>query len=86
MNNKAVLDVSVLECFLSQTVMYTSVDSHCVSVCRNLPAKPEEEAQKHRQEYEEMVAQAKKRGDFIFTHLFVPVCPALCSRERCCKS
>lgn len=27
----------------------------------NLPAKPEEEAQKHRQEYEEMVAQAKKR-------------------------
>ncbi|TRY99652.1 hypothetical protein DNTS_018057 [Danionella cerebrum] len=28
---------------------------------RNLPAKPEEEAQKHRQEYEEMVAQAKKR-------------------------
>ncbi|KAF4110977.1 TBC1 domain family member 14 isoform X1 [Onychostoma macrolepis] len=27
----------------------------------NLPAKPEDEAQKHRQEYEEMVAQAKKR-------------------------
>ncbi|XP_043099855.1 TBC1 domain family member 14 isoform X1 [Puntigrus tetrazona] len=27
----------------------------------NLPAKPEEEAQKHKQEYEEMVAQAKKR-------------------------
>uniref|UniRef100_A0A672RRM1 TBC1 domain family member 14 n=1 Tax=Sinocyclocheilus grahami TaxID=75366 RepID=A0A672RRM1_SINGR len=27
----------------------------------NLPAKSEEEAQKHRQEYEEMVAQAKKR-------------------------
>lgn len=27
----------------------------------NLPAKPEEEAQKHRQQYEEMVAQAKKR-------------------------
>ncbi|XP_026123535.1 TBC1 domain family member 14 isoform X1 [Carassius auratus] len=27
----------------------------------NLPAKPEEETQKHRQEYEEMVAQAKKR-------------------------
>ncbi|MGH0155422.1 UNVERIFIED_CONTAM: hypothetical protein FKN15_029802 [Acipenser sinensis] len=28
---------------------------------RNLPAKPAEEAQKHRQQYEEMVAQAKKR-------------------------
>ncbi|XP_058481177.1 TBC1 domain family member 14 isoform X2 [Solea solea] len=27
----------------------------------NLPAKPAEEAQKHRQQYEEMVAQAKKR-------------------------
>ncbi|XP_051536074.1 TBC1 domain family member 14-like isoform X1 [Myxocyprinus asiaticus] len=27
----------------------------------NLPAKPEEEAQKHREEYEEMVAQAKRR-------------------------
>ncbi|XP_072553612.1 TBC1 domain family member 14 isoform X3 [Paramormyrops kingsleyae] len=27
----------------------------------NLPAKPPEEAQKHRQQYEEMVAQAKKR-------------------------
>ncbi|XP_053314229.1 TBC1 domain family member 14 isoform X1 [Spea bombifrons] len=27
----------------------------------NLPAKPAEEAQKHRQEYEEMVAQAKRR-------------------------
>ncbi|XP_069488101.1 TBC1 domain family member 14 isoform X2 [Ambystoma mexicanum] len=27
----------------------------------NLPAKPAEEAQKHRQEYEEMVAQAKKK-------------------------
>ncbi|XP_052007969.1 TBC1 domain family member 14 isoform X1 [Xyrauchen texanus] len=27
----------------------------------NLPAKPEEEAQKHRREYEEMVAQAKRR-------------------------
>ncbi|XP_069059296.1 TBC1 domain family member 14 isoform X3 [Pleurodeles waltl] len=27
----------------------------------NLPAKPAEESQKHRQEYEEMVAQAKKR-------------------------
>lgn len=40
-------------------------------LCRNLPAKPEEEAQKHRQEYEEMVAQAKKRGDFLFMHVFV---------------
>lgn len=40
-------------------------------VYRNLPAKPEEEAQKHRQEYEEMVAQAKKRGDFLFMHVFV---------------
>lgn len=40
---------------------------------RNLPAKPEEEAQKHRQEYEEMVAQAKKRGDLLFMHLFVVV-------------
>lgn len=29
----------------------------------NLPAKPAEEAQKHRQQYEEMVAQAKKRGN-----------------------
>uniref|UniRef100_A0AAR2KKV2 Rab-GAP TBC domain-containing protein n=1 Tax=Pygocentrus nattereri TaxID=42514 RepID=A0AAR2KKV2_PYGNA len=27
----------------------------------NLPAKPEEEAQRHRQEYDEMVAEAKKR-------------------------
>ncbi|KTF76962.1 hypothetical protein cypCar_00020438 [Cyprinus carpio] len=33
----------------------------CNGRSRNLPAKPEEEAQKHRQEYEEMVAQAKKR-------------------------
>jgi len=32
---------------------------------RNLPAKPAEEAQKHRQQYEEMVVQAKKRGDGI---------------------
>lgn len=31
----------------------------------NLPAKPAEEAQKHRQQYEEMVAQAKKRGEVI---------------------
>lgn len=31
----------------------------------NLPAKPAEEAQKHRQQYEEMVVQAKKRGDGI---------------------
>lgn len=30
---------------------------------RNLPAKPAEEAQKHRQQYEEMVVQAKKRGN-----------------------
>lgn len=29
----------------------------------NLPAKPADEAQKHRQQYEEMVAQAKKRGE-----------------------
>lgn len=32
-------------------------------LCSNLPAKPAEEAQKHRQQYEEMVAQAKKRGE-----------------------
>lgn len=32
---------------------------------RNLPAKPAEEAQKHRQQYEEMVVQAKKRGNGI---------------------
>lgn len=32
----------------------------------NLPAKPAEEAQKHRQQYEEMVAQAKKRGELIW--------------------
>lgn len=32
---------------------------------RNLPAKPAEEAQKHRQQYEEMVVQAKKRGDGV---------------------
>ena len=31
--------------------------------CRNLPAKPAEEAEKHQQQYEEMVAQAKKRGE-----------------------
>lgn len=36
--------------------------------CSNLPAKPAEEAQKHRQQYEEMVAQAKKRGK---EHAFV---------------
>ena len=35
---------------------------HPVSSCRNLPAKSVEEAQRHRQEYEEMVAEAKKRG------------------------
>ena len=36
----------------------------CIDVCySNLPAKPAEEAQKHRQQYEEMVAQAKKRGE-----------------------
>lgn len=29
----------------------------------NLPAKPEEEAQRHRQEYDEMVAEAKRRGN-----------------------
>lgn len=40
------------------TVVFTPV-----SVCSsNLPAKPAEEAQKHRQQYEEMVALAKKRG------------------------
>lgn len=32
----------------------------------NLPAKPVEEAQKHRQQYEEMVALAKKRGEVIW--------------------
>lgn len=38
----------------------------CAYVCySNLPAKPAEEAQKHRQQYEEMVAQAKKRGELI---------------------
>lgn len=44
-----------------------------LNVCRNLPAKPEEEAQKHRQEYEEMVAQAKKRGDFLLMLVFLYV-------------
>lgn len=34
----------------------------------NLPAKSAEEAQKHRQQYEEMVAQAKKRGELIRQH------------------
>lgn len=34
---------------------------------RNLPAKPAEEAQKHRQQYEEMVVQAKKRGNTVRT-------------------
>lgn len=39
---------------------------HCFFInLRNLPAKPAEEAQKHRQQYEEMVVQAKKRGDGI---------------------
>lgn len=33
----------------------------------NLPAKPAEEALKHRQQYEEMVAQAKKRGEVTET-------------------
>ena len=32
----------------------------------NLPAKSAEEAQKHRQQYEEMVAQVKKRGELIW--------------------
>lgn len=36
----------------------------CICMCSNLPAKPAEEAQKHRQQYEEMVAQVKKRGEF----------------------
>ena len=42
----------------------------------NLPAKPAEEAQKHRQQYEEMVAQAKKRGDRLYPLLFLtsPFC------------
>lgn len=31
-------------------------------VFRNLPAKSVEEALRHRQEYDEMVAEAKKRG------------------------
>lgn len=30
---------------------------------RNLPAKSEEESQRHRQEYSEMVAGAKRRGE-----------------------
>ncbi|MEQ2274499.1 hypothetical protein XENORESO_012867 [Xenotaenia resolanae] len=34
----------------------------------NLPAKPADEAQKHRQQYEEMVAQAKKRGQLSRLH------------------
>ncbi len=42
------------------------IDANLFSVrYRNLPAKPAEEAQKHRQQYEEMVAQAKKRGELI---------------------
>ena len=36
----------------------------CVRVCRNLPAKCVEEAQRHKQEYEEMVAGAKRRGRY----------------------
>jgi len=35
------------------------------SFLRNLPAKSEEEAQRHRQEYDEMVAEARKRGTFV---------------------
>lgn len=42
--------------------------------CSNLPAKPAEEAQKHRQQYEEMVAQAKKRGK---ERTFVGNCPSV---------
>ncbi|TNN27689.1 TBC1 domain family member 14 [Liparis tanakae] len=55
--------------FLSVPCVTTSEDTEAltrlllsVSVCySNLPAKPAEEAQKHRLQYEEMVAQAKKR-------------------------
>lgn len=32
-------------------------------IFRNLPAKSEEESQRHRQEYSEMVAGAKRRGE-----------------------
>lgn len=39
----------------------------------NLPAKPAEEAQKHRQQYEEMVAQAKKRGEVFDKENNVPL-------------
>lgn len=47
----------------------------CVCVCySNLPAKPAEEAQKHRQQYEEMVAQAKKRGEAYLTEHIFPAC------------
>ena len=52
--------------------------SLCVSVCcSNLPAKPAEEAQKHRQQYEEMVAQAKKRGEWMTTAQRVWMNPVL---------
>lgn len=44
-----------------------------VHYSRNLPAKPEEEAQKHRQQYEEMVAQAKKRGNLLYVQFCVYV-------------
>lgn len=36
---------------------------------RNLPAKSTEEALRHRQEYDEMVAEAKKRGMSDLTYL-----------------
>lgn len=47
-------------CLLIHSLVYMYV---CYS---NLPAKPVEEAQKHRQQYEEMVAQAKKRGEAVW--------------------
>lgn len=43
-------------------LMFVIVEILCF-LSRNLPAKPAEEAQKHRQQYEEMVVQAKKRGN-----------------------
>jgi len=57
--------------FLNVSCVTTSGDTEAlirlllsVFVCySNLPAKPAEEAQKHRLQYEEMVAHAKKRGE-----------------------
>lgn len=40
---------------------------------RNLPAKSVEEALRHRQEYDEMVAEAKKRGIINLKIIVLPV-------------